>query len=175
MGGVRPAVADLARRMEPQGLTLAVAESCTGGWIMKRLTDIPGSSAWLLGGVVAYHDRLKAEILGVSRSLLDTDGAVSEAVARAMAQGVRGLTGADVGGAVTGIAGPGGAVPGKPVGTVWFAVAGPRGVRSEHRRLDGDRRAVREQAVDHLVRMILRQVDADLGPAADQNPGGSRG
>lgn len=175
MGGVHPAVEELARRLEPGGLQLAVAESCTGGWVMKRLTDIPGSSAWFLGGVVAYHDRLKEELLDVPRALLDTHGAVSEPVARAMAEGVRGRSGADVGGAVTGIAGPGGAVPGKPVGTVWLAVAGPRGVQSEHRRLSGDRRAVREQAVDHLFRMILRALDGGSEPLVHQNPGGSRG
>lgn len=173
MEGMHPVVMELAWLLEPQGLTLAVAESCTGGWIMKRLTDVPGSSAWFLGGVVAYDDRVKSETLGVPRPLLEAEGAVSEAVVRAMARGIREVTGAGLGGAVTGIAGPGGAVPGKPVGTVWFAVAGNEGVRSEHRWLDGDRRAIREQAVEHLLQMIRSVVDPGSGPPA--NPGESGG
>ncbi len=105
------------------GLTLACAESCSGGHLLDRLTDIPGSSAYVVGGVVAYYNRIKREVLGVDPADLEREGAVSEAVARQMAVGIRKLMGTDIGVSTTGIAGPGGGTPEKPVGTVWVGYA----------------------------------------------------
>ena len=106
----------------------STAESCTGGWIAKLCTDIPGSSDWFDCGFVCYSNAAKARDLGVPEKLIEAEGAVSDAVVRAMAEGALARTGANVAMAVSGIAGPSGAVPGKPVGTVWFALA------QKHRR-----------------------------------------
>jgi nicotinamide-nucleotide amidase len=130
---------------------VATAESCTGGWIAKALTDVAGSSEWFEAGFVVYSNAAKRRQLGVRRRLLEADGAVSEAVVRAMAQGALRKTSAAVAVAVSGIAGPGGAVPGKPVGTVWLCWArrGARGVstRSELHHFRGDRELVRRKTV----------------------------
>src|ERR1700678_4634013 len=107
----------------------ATAESCTGGWIAKALTDIPGSSCWFSEGFITYSDESKVRRLGVPRAVLKRHGAVSEATVRAMAAGALRRSKAQVAVAVTGIAGPGGAVPGKPVGTVWLCWATRRGRR----------------------------------------------
>jgi nicotinamide-nucleotide amidase len=157
----------VGRGLRERGLRIAAAESCTGGLVLRRLTDIPGSSAWVTGGVVAYADRVKVEKLGVPSALLSAQGAVSEGVVRAMAEGVARGFGVEVGVGVTGIAGPGGAVAGKPVGTVWFAVAGPAGTTAERRLLPGDRREVRERAAQHALLLVLR--------ALSENPGGGAG
>ena len=106
------------------GLKLAVAESCTGGLVGERLTNIPGSSDVFLGGVIAYHNDVKRKLLGVRAEDMERFGAVSEEVALQMAAGVRERLGADVGVSVTGIAGPGGGTPEKPVGLVWIAIHG---------------------------------------------------
>ena len=135
---------------------MAAAESCTGGLVLKLLTDVPGSSAYVEGGVVAYSDQVKVEVLGVPRELIREHGAVSGEVAEAMARGVRNRLGVEVGVAVTGIAGPGGAVAGKPVGTVWFAVADPEEVRVEAARFPGSRREIRARAADHALSIVLR-------------------
>ena len=141
----------LGRRLGHAGRTLVTAESCTGGFIAKVLTDVAGSSGWFLEGFVTYSDAAKQRRLGVPAPLLRRHGAVSEAVARAMAKGALRATGADAAVAVTGIAGPGGARPGKPVGTVWFAWAerhGPRlRVCSLRKRFRGGRDAVRRKTV----------------------------
>ncbi|HEX9951019.1 MAG TPA: CinA family nicotinamide mononucleotide deamidase-related protein [Rubricoccaceae bacterium] len=108
-----------------RGLTLATAESCTGGNVSARLTSVPGSSRAFVGGVVAYDNRIKTSLLGVPEALLREHGAVSEPVVRAMAEGARARLGADVGVATSGVAGPGGGTPEKPVGTVWIAVSWP--------------------------------------------------
>ena len=129
------------------GLKLNTAESCTGGWIAKCLTDIPGSSAWFDRGLVTYSNEAKQALLGVPADVLLAEGAVSEAVAAAMAQGCRALGDADLAVAVTGIAGPGGGSPDKPVGTVWFAWATRSHCRTELRRFPGDRESVRRQTV----------------------------
>jgi nicotinamide-nucleotide amidase len=126
---------------------LAVAESCTGGLVGGRLTDVAGSSVWFAGGVVAYSNDVKVDVLGVPAGMIADHGAVSEPVARAMADGVRARLGADVGVSVTGIAGPGGGSDGKPVGTVVIAVAAPDVTHARTFRFPGDRAFVRAQSV----------------------------
>ena len=137
------------------------AESCTGGWIAKALTDIAGSSQWFAEGFVTYSNEAKFRRLGVPRPVLKAEGAVSQAVARAMASGALLRSGAQVAVAVTGIAGPGGAVPGKPVGTVWlaWAVRGGRGIEvtTELKHFKGDRDAVRRKTVRTAMAGILRR------------------
>jgi competence/damage-inducible protein CinA-like protein len=118
----RPLEAVIGNALREQHLTIAVAESCTGGLLASRLTDVPGSSAYVERGVVCYSNRSKVELLGVPESLIDSHGAVSEEVAVAMAQGIRDRAGSDVGIGITGIAGPDGGTPAKPVGTVCIAV-----------------------------------------------------
>lgn len=149
---------DLAReigaRLLAQGRWLATAESCTGGWVAKVLTDVAGSSGWFERGLVTYSNRAKQELLGVPEKLIATQGAVSGEVVAAMAAGLRARSGADVALAVSGIAGPGGGSPEKPVGTVWFAWDDGR-ARTECVRFAGDRDAVRRQAVDHALRGLL--------------------
>lgn len=138
---------------------LATAESCTGGWIAKLCTDIAGSSEWFDCGFVCYSNAAKTRDLGVPEKLIESDGAVSDAVVRAMAEGAIARTGANVGLAVSGIAGPGGAVPGKPVGTVWFALAQRQEDRLECQghliQFAGNRDAVRRQAVEYALRLLL--------------------
>lgn len=139
---------------------LVTAESCTGGWIAKVLTDIPGSSNWFLGGVVAYSNTLKQSLLGVLPSTLHAHGAVSEASAREMAIGALETIGGQVAIAVTGIAGPDGGQPGKPVGTVWFGWAwradGEIETRTALETFSGDREAVRRQTVARALNELLR-------------------
>ncbi len=138
---------------------VSTAESCTGGWIAKALTDIPGSSQWFIEGLVTYSNESKTRRLGVPCSVLQREGAVSEATVRAMVRGALKLTGAHIAVAVTGIAGPGGAVPGKPVGTVWLAWAKRRGrgmrVRVQLRRFRGNRDAVRRKTVRAALEGLL--------------------
>lgn len=141
------------------GLTLATAESCTGGLLGARLTDVPGASAAYLGGVVSYSNDAKAELLGVDRALLEEHGAVSEPVARAMAVGVRERLGADLAMSVTGIAGPGGGTEEKPVGTVHFAWCGADGWQA-HRRvcLPIGRDAVRRISTQIALEVLRRRL-----------------
>ena len=142
------------------GATLTVAESCTGGLLAERITRVAGSSDYFLGGAVTYTNELKTQVLGVPPEMLAEHGAVSEPVARTMAEGVRRVFHSDYGAGITGVAGPGGGSEAKPVGTVHIAVAGPDG-RLEHRRVrfPGDRERVRAQsaqlALDLLRRMLL--------------------
>lgn len=133
-----------------QGLTLAAAESCTGGLAAKELTDIPGASRVFLGGVVSYTDQVKRQLLHVPDKLLERCGAVSEPVARAMALGVRVLTGADLALSVTGLAGPDGDDRGNPVGTVFIALSAADGTRLRALHLTGDRASIRRQSVDEM-------------------------
>ena len=134
--------------LRERSLTIAAAESCTGGLLLERLTSVPGSSVSVAGGVVAYSDALKRNLLGVDAVLIDAHGAVSEPVAAAMVDGARARVGADVGVAITGVAGPDGGTPAKPVGTVVIAVAAPGQPLSVRTyRFNGDREMVRMQAV----------------------------
>ena len=152
---------ELARRVlgacERRGWHLATAESCTGGLIIGCLTEIPGSSSVVERGYVTYDNRAKAEVLGVPDPLFERVGAVSEEVARAMAEGARARAGADLAIAVTGIAGPGGATPTKPVGLVHMAVA-RNGAPTLHARavFPGDRAAIRLASVDAALELALR-------------------
>jgi len=158
-GDLVEAVADV---LTSQSQTLAVAESCTGGLMTKRITDLSGSSTYFRGGVIAYADRVKLELLGVEEAVLVENGAVSEAVAASMARGVADLLNADIGVGITGIAGPGGGTAEKPIGTVWCAVAAQGSVRTSHRVFSGDREAVRERASQAAL-LLLYQMLAD-GP-----------
>lgn len=136
---------------------LATAESCTGGWIAKQCTDRAGSSAWFERGYVTYSNRAKTDALGVAIATLASHGAVSEAVAREMAEGARRVARVEAALAVTGIAGPDGGMPEKPVGTVWFAWSCTgRPTVSEQRLFAGDRDAVRWQSVVHALQGLLR-------------------
>ena len=142
------------------GRRLATAESCTAGWIAKVLTDVPGSSRWFECGYVTYSDAAKMRDLGVARRILEEFGAVSEETAREMALGALRVPAVSVAVAVTGIAGPDGGSPEKPVGTVWFCVAanGPHSKEliTEHRRFPGDRNTVRSCSVQHALSLVLR-------------------
>ncbi len=154
-------VQELAQALRHRGATLATAESCTGGMIAAACTDLAGSSDWFERGFVTYSNAAKVEALGVDAALLAAQGAVSAEVACAMALGALRHSHADLAVAVTGIAGPGGATPGKPVGTVWLAWAERGGpADSELLELRGDRAAVREQTVVHALQRLCALADA---------------
>ena len=145
-------------RLRQKGLTLSAAESCTGGLIAKRLTDVPGASAAFLGGVVSYTNAVKAGVLGVPRDLLEQYGPVSEPVARAMAEGVRRLTGSDLSVSVTGLAGPDGDDRGNPVGTVYLGLSLPGETLVRRLALGGDRPRIRLLAASNALDMIRRHL-----------------
>ena len=136
--------------------TIAVAESCTGGLVGARLTEVPGSSSYFVGGAIAYANAVKVAVLGVPELLLEEHGAVSEPVALAMAEGALSAFGADLAVATTGIAGPSGGSPEKPVGTVYIALASREGeCRCRRHQFEGDRSSVRCHTVDAALRMVL--------------------
>ena len=147
--------ASLAKLLLKQQKLLSVAESCTGGWLAKSLTDLAGSSRWFERGFVTYSNAAKREMLGVAAQTLAEHGAVSEAVVREMAGGALQHSAADIAVAISGIAGPGGAAPGKPVGTVCFGVATSSGIQSDTQYFEGDREAVRQQAVGHALQRLI--------------------
>ena len=140
--------------------TLATAESCTGGLVGAAATSLPGSSAWYLGGVVAYSNALKTRLLGVDPDLLAAHGAVSLETARAMAEGARAATGADFAVAITGIAGPSGGTPEKPVGLVYVGVAAPHGTATFKHQFSGSRAEIRQAATEAALRHLLEAVAA---------------
>jgi nicotinamide-nucleotide amidase len=149
-------VSILAGALTGRGWSVATAESCTGGWIAKVCTDRAGSSAWFERGVVSYSNRSKCELLGVQEATLGADGAVSRAVALQMAAGARDRFAVEAALAVTGVAGPDGGTPDKPVGTVWFAWAvAARPVEAECVVFAGDREAVRRQTVAHALQGLI--------------------
>jgi nicotinamide-nucleotide amidase len=150
----------LARQLRARGATVAAAESCTGGLLGGRFTSLSGSSDYFVGSVVSYANSVKHDVLGVAGELLDEHGAVSEQVAAAMAQGVRRLTGATYGLSTTGIAGPGGGTPAKPVGLVYLACADAGGVVVEQQRFPGDRDAVRLWTVVAALHLLRRRLEA---------------
>lgn len=153
--------ARLGRKLLASCAQITTAESCSGGWIAKVLTDVPGSSQWFGEGFVTYSNEAKIRRLGVPRSILRTQGAVSEAAARAMARGAIKSAGAAYAVAVTGIAGPEGGVAGKPVGTVWFCWGEMHGGRLhlevERKHFRGDRELVRRKTVRWALAHLLRR------------------
>ena len=150
----------LVAKLKERGLTCATAESCTGGSVGGAITAVPGSSAVFLGGVISYANEVKRDVLGVPQEILDTHGAVSPECAERMAAGARRLLKADLAVSLTGIAGPDGGSAEKPVGLVWFGLATKDGVRTEKMVFGGDRAAVRAQAVDHALGLLLSAADA---------------
>ncbi len=143
------------------GKTLATAESCTGGLLGDRITGVPGSSAYYLGGVIAYANAVKEQILKVPKEMMVEHGAVSELTALGMARGVRRLLNADYGLSVTGIAGPGGGTVEKPVGLTWVAVSGPEGDFAARHIYPGDREENKHAAVDSVLELLLEVVASE--------------
>ncbi|HIR18389.1 CinA family protein [uncultured Cloacibacillus sp.] len=137
-----------------KGLSLALAESCTGGMIAETITNVAGASDIFYGSAVTYVNSAKEHILGVAHETLEKHGAVSSECAEEMACGARSVYGADVAMSVTGIAGPGGGSEAKPVGTVWFGLAAKDDAETFRRRFDGDRAAVRRQTVEEVLRRL---------------------
>jgi len=152
--------ARLGARLHAAGRRLATAESCTAGWVAKAITDVPGSSQWFECGYVTYSDAAKIRDLGVRPATLSGFGAVSEETAREMALGLLRIPGVSVALAVTGIAGPDGGTPAKPVGTVWFCAAARTGrdleVIAERQLFPGDRAGVRGHSVRHGLELLAR-------------------
>ena len=146
----------VARVLTENRATIAVAESCTGGLLAERLTNMPGSSTYFLGGVVCYSNELKTRLVGVPPELIEAKGAVSPEVALALAEGIRKRTGATLGIGVTGIAGPGGGTPEKPVGLVHIGIADERGPREQSFRFLGDRERIRLFATQAALDMVRR-------------------
>jgi nicotinamide-nucleotide amidase len=150
----------VGHKLRAAGRRIVTAESCTGGWVSKALTDVPGSSQWFECGFVTYSNAAKVRDLGVSAGTLTSFGAVSEQAVREMAEGALRVAHANVALAVSGIAGPDGAAPGKPVGTVWFCAAARADtaidIIAEEQFFDGDRALVRSRSVQHALRLILR-------------------
>ncbi len=145
----------VGERLRAAGATLATAESCSGGLIAHRITNVAGASAYFLGGVVSYSNGAKVSMLGVSQASLNAHGAVSEAVAREMAEGARTRFGAAYAVACTGIAGPAGGTPEKPVGLVYVGASGPRGTKVVRCQFDGDRESIKRQTADQALRLVL--------------------
>lgn len=153
----------VGRALERAGLVLTTAESCTGGWVAQAVTAVAGSSGWFDRGFVTYSNAAKSEMLGVPAETLARDGAVSEATVHAMAEGALARSRAQAAIAITGIAGPSGGTPDKPVGTVWFAWAvRGRATRAERHQLRGDRAAIRRRSVAIALAGLLKLIgDAD--------------
>ena len=145
----------VGRLLERRGWQLAVAESCTGGLIGHLITNVPGSSDYFRGGIIAYSNAAKQTLLGVSSGTLAKFGAVSQESALEMARGVRRALAADVGLSVTGIAGPGGGGLEKPVGTVWIGLNGPGSEAAWHFVFDGDRLTIKEQAAEKALELLV--------------------
>ncbi len=146
---------ELVTRLTRAGMTVATAESLTGGALAARIVEVPGASAVFPGGIVSYAEEIKSRLLGVSPSLIEERGVVSEAVAAAMAEGARGALGSSVAVSTTGVAGPSGGTPETPVGTVCIGVAGAGGTRCYTEHFSGDREAVRRAAVDAALAHLL--------------------
>jgi nicotinamide-nucleotide amidase len=164
----------VAQLLNGRGLTVAVAESCTGGLVAARLTERAGASAYVLGGVVAYSDAAKRSLVGVPAELIERCGAVSVEVAAALADGARERFGASLGVGVTGIAGPGGGTPDKPVGLVCFSVAGPGGRLDRRTELPGGRADVRDRSTTVALHMLRRLLLGESDEAAKRDSAASR-
>jgi len=157
-GGERAAAVRVVEACLARGVTVATAESCTGGLVAARITEVPGASAVFVGGVVSYANEAKRDLLGVPQELLERVGAVSPECAEALAAGARARLKADVAVSVTGIAGPGGGTPQKPVGLVYIGVASSTGVHAERCLFSGDREAVREQSAERALELLAQAV-----------------
>lgn len=157
-----PLEVQTGERLRARGLTLAVAESSTGGLIAKCLTDISGSSAYVIGGVIAYADSVKERLLGVQAETLRAHGAVSAPVAQQMAEGARALLGTDLAISVTGIAGPTGATPTKPVGLHFVGLSAAEGAWVRRHVFTGDRHSIRQAAADAALQLLLDYLDGKL-------------
>ncbi len=156
-----PLEAQVGARLTARGLTVCAAESCTGGLVLSRLTDVAGSSAYVMGGIVSYSNEAKHNLLHVANDLLMTHGAVSEPVARAMAAGVRAVFDTDYALSVTGIAGPGGGTTDKPVGLTFIGLAGRAGIIAVERHVwDGDRLANKVSSVNAALNLLLRTLQS---------------
>lgn len=151
-------LARLGEYLRENNLTLAAAESCTGGLLSHLITNIPGSSDWFMGGVIAYDNAVKTKLLGVKASTINRHGAVSEEIAVEMARGVKKRLDADIGAAITGIAGPGGTRPGKPVGTVYICVASTRKKTVKKFQFKGARVKIKTLSALKAIEMIKRFV-----------------
>ena len=152
-------VVSLVERLKEKGLSLATAESCTGGLLGKRITDVSGASAVYPGGVVSYSNAVKAKLLGVCEDDLRAFGAVSEPVARQMAEGVRNSIGADLGVGITGIAGPKSDDTKKPVGLVYIAASKGESTLCTEFHFSGDRAEIRQQSTDEAARLVLKLIE----------------
>ena len=152
----------VGRLLRQAGMTLALAESCTGGLVAHRITNVPGSSDYFVGGIVSYSNDVKERVLGVQQTTLHRHGAVSEQTALEMARGGRRVCRADVALAVTGVAGPGGGTPDKPVGLVYVALVTPDGEWVERHVWDGDRRENRERSAEAALDLLRRHLGGPL-------------
>lgn len=153
----------LANELVRRGLTLATAESCTGGGLSRLLTTIPGASAFFIGGIIAYQNNVKKDFLGVPEQTLAYHGAVSSSTAIAMAEGCRDRFNTDIAVSITGIAGPGGGSAKKPVGLVFLAVAVDQHTRVAEHNFPGNREQVREAAISAAMDLILEAIGQDVG------------
>ena len=153
----------LGRELQLKHLKLAVAESCTGGWLSEVITSVSGSSNWFDRGFVVYTNKAKQELLHVSEAMLEQFGAVSEQVVEAMAIGALNNSHADVGVAITGIAGPSGGTEEKPVGLIWFGFSvKDESVKTYHRHFNGDRESIRQQAVKFALKKLIELINPDI-------------
>ncbi|MGA2112938.1 MAG: CinA family protein [Anaerolineales bacterium] len=175
----KPIEAQVGELLRRHGLSLALGESCTGGLLAHRLTNVPGSSDYFWGGVVAYSNRVKERVLGVRPETLRDEGAISRKTALEMARGARNALGADIGLAVTGIAGPGGALPGKPVGLTWVALCEPKQEWAREFTWGGDRLLNKSQSAQAALQILLEYLEGlstrgeEKESRPDSEPGGS--
>lgn len=158
-GRIETTLPELANKLRALGWTLATAESCTGGLLSGAITELAGSSDYYLGGVVAYSNEVKHQVLGVSQTLLIDFGAVSQQVAEAMAKGVARLTGCDLAISTTGIAGPASDGTDKPVGLVYIGISGPAGFRVARYQFSGERHTIRRSTVSEALRQAADYID----------------
>ena len=152
-------ITNLIDKLRARKQSVGFGESCTGGLLSATLSAIPGVSDIFMGSIVSYANQVKMDLLGVSASALKTEGAVSKEVARQMAQGVRKQLKCDWSIAITGVAGPTGGTKEKPVGTVWFAVSGPKFEATEKKMFSGSRTEIQQRAVEFAIEMLLREMD----------------
>jgi nicotinamide-nucleotide amidase len=151
---------DVGKLLIAKGLTIACAESCTGGLLTSRITDVPGSSAYLMGSVVSYSNQVKMDALGVQKETLARYGAVSEETANDMCQGIRKKFGTDIEVGITGIAGPGGATEDKPIGLVYIAVDGPMGIACCKNEFSGSRTEIKYQSTQKALNILRKYIGA---------------